>query len=80
MKEIDRNLISYGKITNKNKIVSTGNISKIYNPVENLIALAFKNNNLCHMTSEIVQTDSNVTVKSNMRGKKRYHKNLGHKF
>ncbi|KAK9753667.1 hypothetical protein QE152_g1872 [Popillia japonica] len=40
---MDRNLISYGKITNKNKIVSVRNISKIYNPNGKLIALALCN-------------------------------------
>ena len=40
VKEIDRNLINYGKVTNKNKIVSIENTAKIYNSNGNLIALA----------------------------------------
>lgn len=36
---MNKNLISYAKITNKNKIVSKGEISKTYNPHNELIAI-----------------------------------------
>ena len=45
VKEMDRNLMSFGKISNKTKIVSMRNTSKIYTK-ENLIGIAKKENNL----------------------------------
>ena len=45
IKEMDRNLISFGKITEKAKTVSVGNTSKIYSD-EKLIGIANKVNNL----------------------------------
>jgi len=39
---MDRNLLSYAKVTDKNKIVSKDNTSKIYNEYDKLIAIAFK--------------------------------------
>jgi len=42
VREMDRNLLSYAKLTDKNKIVSKDNTSKIYNEYNKLIAIAFK--------------------------------------
>lgn len=39
---MDKNLISYAKVTDKNKIVSIENTSKIYKNNHNLIGIAFK--------------------------------------
>jgi len=44
VREMDRNLLSYAKVTDKNKIVSKDNTSKIYNEYNKLIAIAFKEN------------------------------------
>jgi len=46
VQEMDRNLLSYAKIRNKNIIVSKDNTSKIYNEYYKLIAIAFKENGL----------------------------------
>ena len=37
VKEMDKNRISYAKVTEKNKIISVRNTSKIYNKYNNLI-------------------------------------------
>lgn len=42
VKDMKQNLISYSRITKKNKIVSYDNISKIYNQNRELIAIAQK--------------------------------------
>lgn len=46
VKEMKQNLISYSKVTKENKIVSKGNKSKIYNKNNELIAIAFKPQNV----------------------------------
>lgn len=77
VKEMDKNLISFGKVTKKNKIVSVGNVSKIYNDNGNIIALAYKLNGIYHMTSKIVKIEINNTEK-NMTDKEKFHRALGH--
>jgi len=59
---MNRNLLSYAKVTNKNKIVSKDNTSKIYNKHNKLIAIAFKENGLYKIRSYIVNKESNVTI------------------
>lgn len=78
VKEMDRNLISYGKVTKKNKIISFGNISKIQNDNGNIIALAYKMNGIYHMTSEIIKVEVNSTSNNNMSEKEKLHRTLGH--
>jgi len=42
VKEMDKNLISYARVTDGNKIFSEGDTSKIFNKRNNLIAIAHK--------------------------------------
>jgi len=53
VREMDRNLLSYAKVTDKNKIVSKDNTSKIYNEYNKLIAIVFKENGLYKIRSYI---------------------------
>lgn len=61
VKEMDRNLISYGKVTNTNKIVSKYNRSKIFNKKGQLMAIAYKENDIYKMFSLIKNKESNMT-------------------
>lgn len=80
VKEMDRNLISYGKITNNNKIVSVGNTAKIFNRNRELIAIAYKVNDLYKLNSTLGKTEAYVTMNENenMTLKEKYHRMLGH--
>lgn len=77
---MDRNLISFAKVTNKNKVVSVEDTSKIYNEQNKLIAIAFKENGLYKTSSFIDKKESNVIIRSNqnMTLKEKYHRILGH--
>lgn len=78
VKDMDRNLISYGKVTKVNKIVSVGNMSKIFDPNGNLIALAIKYNDIYHMTSKIIKSESNSMINSKLTEKEKLHRTLRH--
>lgn len=85
VKEMKRNLISYAKVTVKNKIISYGNTSKIYNQNNELIAIARKENDMYHMTSFVTDTIQNkevninqVTSNNKMTLKEKWHRKLGH--
>ena len=56
----ESNLISYTKVTDTNKIVSAGNIMKIFNKQRKLIALGTRENNLIKMRSLIKRKDNRV--------------------
>jgi hypothetical protein len=78
-----QNLISYSKVTDKNKIMSYGNNSKIYNQYKELIALARKEGNLYHMISYVktnVNKEMKVSLAKNnkMTLKEKWHRALGH--
>ena len=79
VKEMDRNLMSFGKIANKTKIVSMGNTSKIYTK-ESLIGIAKKENNLYKINTVFENKQNYVTenVNNGMTLKEKYHKMLGH--
>jgi len=79
VKEMDRNLISFAKITDKNKVISVGDTSKIYNEQNKLIAIAYKRNGLYKMSSFIDKKESNIIIGSseNMTLKEKY-RILGH--
>lgn len=80
VKEMDRNLISFGKVTNKNKIISEGDLSRIYGKNRELIAVAKKVNNLFIMES-FINMKSNYNserVSENMTVKEKLHRMLGH--
>jgi len=49
VKDMKANLISYSKVTNKNKIISVGNKSKIYDRNNKLIAIVMKRGDLYEM-------------------------------
>jgi len=51
VRQMDRNLLSYAKLTDKNKIVSKDNTSQIHNEYNKLIAIAFKENGLYEIRS-----------------------------
>ena len=82
VKEMDRNLISYGKVTKLNKIISKDNTSKIYNKNNELIAVAYKVNNMYKMNSLIENTEIETYTSSfesdNMTMKEKFHRMLGH--
>jgi len=59
---MDRNLLSYATLTDKNKVVSKDNTSNIYNEYNTLIAIAFKENGLYKKRGYIVNKKSNLTI------------------
>ena len=67
VKEMDRNLMRFGKITDKAKIVSVGNTSKIYTHENELIAVANKKNNLYKIRS-IVGNKQNYLTENQSKG------------
>lgn len=83
VKEMKQNLISYSQVTERNKIVSAGNNSKIYDNLNRLIAIAWKEGKLYKMTSFIYdESEANVTSSYNKFGnmslKEKWHRILGH--
>lgn len=78
VKEIDKNLISYAKVTNENKIISIGNMSKIYNKNDNLVGIAYKENGLYKMNSYVERLGSCVNNDEKMTKKEKFHRILGH--
>jgi len=73
VREIDRNLLSCAKITDKNKIVSKDNTSKIYNDYNKLIAIAFKENGLYKIRGYIVNNELNeLTINQRLKKKKNF--------
>jgi len=78
VREMDRNLLSYAKVTNKNKIVSKDNTSKTYNEYNKLITIAFKENGLYKIRRYIVNNESNLTTNQQLTGKEKFHRILGH--
>ena len=81
VEKMDRNLISYAKITNNNKIVSKENTSKVYNSLNELIAIAWKEGSLYKMYSYIdEEKESNMAMKTDksMTSKEKWHRILGH--
>ena len=81
---MESNLISYTKVTDTNKIVSVGNITKIFNKQRKLIALGIRENNLIKMRSLIKRKDNginaNLTRKDDSRAtqKGKWHRTLRH--
>ena len=80
VKEMHRNLMSFGKVADKTKIVSMGNTSRIYTRENQLIAVASKVNNLYKISSfvDCKQTYETENVNKNMTLKENYHRLLGH--
>lgn len=88
VKDMKSNLVSYSKITKRNKIVSKGNMTKIINSVGKVNAVAVKENGLYVMKSKLRSNESrtsfvsriNVANKNpnSMSKKEKWHRVLGH--
>ena len=82
VKDMYRNLLSYAKITDKHKILSLGNSSKIVDKENNLIAIAWKEGGLYKIISTMYKGEVNLSLmssgKSNMTIKEKWHRILGH--
>lgn len=88
VREMKQNLISYAKVTVKNTIISYEDISEIYNPYEELIAIARKVDNIYRMTSYLKRSEKARQVNSSqllgkkdnekMTEKEKWHRTLGH--
>jgi len=78
VRKMDRNLLRYAKVTDKNKIVSKNNTSKIYNEYNKLIAIAFKKIGLYKIPSYIINKESNVIINQRLIEKEKFHRILGH--
>jgi len=68
VKDMKANLISYSKVTDKNKIISVGDKSKIYDRNNKLIAMATKKGDLYEIKSLIINKQNaevytNITTK-----------------
>jgi len=77
-REMNRNLLNYAQVTNKNKIVSKDNTANIYNEYDKLIAIAFEENGLYQIRSYIVNKESNVTINQRLTEKGKFHRIIGH--
>ncbi len=88
VKGMNANLLSSGKITDNNVIINHGNVAKIFNTQDELIAVAHKReNNLYYLESyKDCQTSNNVNSVSeanvistnSMSQKEKWHRMLGH--
>lgn len=82
VKDMKANLISYSKITDNNKIISEGKISKVINDKGNVSAVAVKRNGLYYMKSKLELNISRVNIANkdikNMTVKEKWHRLLGH--
>lgn len=80
VKEMDKNLLSFAKVTDKNKIISVENTSKIFNGQNKLIAVAYKKHGLYKISSFIDRKECYITDTNevNFTQKERYHRMLGH--
>ena len=82
VEQMNTNLISFGKLMDNNKIIPKGNISKIINKNNSLIAVAYKENRTYRIKStlknkEIVVDTAGCNYK-NMSVKEEWHRTLGH--
>lgn len=78
VKEMDKNLLSYARITDNYKIVSILNQSQIYNRAGKIIGLARKENGLYILESYILKKSSYSYNMNKMTEKEKYHRMLGH--
>lgn len=80
VEKIDKNLVSYGRVTASHAIVSKGNTSEILNKNNELTAVAYKMNNIYGMNSYIEKKYTHVseTVSCHMTSKENFYKMLGH--
>jgi len=80
VKDMDKNLISFAKVTDKNKIISIDQTAKIYDKFDNLIGIAYKDNGLYKMSSFINERENYNTETENsvLTQKEKLHRILGH--
>ena len=78
VEEMDNNLVSYARVTNKNKILSAGNTSKVYNKYWKLIGIAFKDHGLYKITSYIGRQESHAKNVEKMTNREKFHRIRGH--
>lgn len=82
VKDMKQNLISYARVTVKNKIISYDNTCEIYNPFEQLIATARKVNNIYRMTSfikrKVKEVNSGQLPIRQITEKEKWHRTFGH--
>lgn len=81
--KMNTNLISFGKLTDKNTIISKGNITKIIDENNKLIAVAYKENRTYKITSTLKYEERLVNTadsknNNNMSSKEKWHRMLGH--
>ena len=82
VKDIDRKLMRFAKVTDKCKVVCIGDSAKIYNKNNKLIEIAWKKDRMYKMTSFIEKSkESNLIIKNEkMTLKEKWHRTLGHVF
>ena len=78
VKNMDKNLISFAKVTDENKVESIGNFSKIYNRTNELIGVAYKEYGLYKMISFLERKEASVGNTEKMTEKEKFHRMLGH--
>lgn len=78
VKEMDKNLISFAKVTARNKIISIGNTAKIYNESDHLIGIAYKQNGIYKINSTFENKYTYVGNTAKTTQKEKFHKLLGH--
>ena len=80
-KDMNTNLIIFRKLTDNNKIISKGDIAKIIDKENKLIAVAYKENRTYKITSELKYEEKIVNCaecNNIMSSKKKWHRMLGH--
>ena len=58
VKDMDKNLLSFAKVPNKDKIITVGGTSEIYNSLDDLIGIACKENQLHRINSYVDRKES----------------------
>jgi len=81
VQHLNVNLISYARITEKNEIISKGDTTKIYKPNGELVAIAYKENNLYYLRSILPRPTSQINLATSQESgtlKEKWHRILGH--
>ena len=80
--KMNTNLISFGKLTDNNMIISKGNIAKIIDKKYELIAVAYKENRTYKIKSILKHRENLVNTENcsnrSMSLKEKWHRMLGH--
>ena len=79
-KKMNTNLISFGKLTDNNTIISKGNMAKILEKNNELIAVAYKENRTCKIKSILKHRENFVNTANcsnrSMSLKEKWHRML----